>query len=127
MVSEAAVVPVRVRILHNVAKDELGRSLGWMDGWHADHAMVEVFAYDSYVCPDVEAAYREAELAFRLFNVGDDPTFGEPSPIALEYRALRLRSLSVGDVVVVGDLAALACASMGWERINLPAHLDGEG
>lgn len=111
---------VRVRILHNLATDELGRHLAWVNGWHPSHPMREVFTYDARVRPDPQGALREADVAFEMFNVGDDPSFGEPSPIALQYRSLDLRSFSVGDVVVVGDLATLACRSVGWDQISLP-------
>lgn len=42
---------------------------------------------------------------WRLANVGDDPDFGTPDPQAVEYRENRQRSLSIGDIVVVGEQA----------------------
>ncbi len=65
------------------------------------------------------AAASIAAGAFEIFNVGDDPAFGEPDPRAVEYRKRGNRSLSVGDVVQVGDVW-LACASAGWDVIEAP-------
>ena len=53
------------------------------------------------------------EQAFIQLNI-DSPT----EDWAKEYRANRYRSLSVGDVVVVGELA-YACESVGWKSVSL--------
>jgi hypothetical protein len=50
------------------------------------------------------------DWCFTEFNVGD----GEH---AKAYRAKRLRSLSVGDVVVVGE-SAWACESVNWSPVS---------
>ncbi|PZG15601.1 hypothetical protein C1I95_19200 [Micromonospora craterilacus] len=45
------------------------------------------------------------------------------------YRLLRLRSLSVGDVVEVvasGCRTWLACDATGWRRVDSPANLSGQ-
>lgn len=86
----------------------------WISKAHGDSSATadlhEVFRYET----DVEDDLVACEEAFHLFNVGDDPTFGEPDPRALEYRSKWLRSLSVGDVVEI-DGRRHRCASMGWE------------
>ena len=51
-------------------------------------------------------------LAFRELNI-DFPT----TDWANEYRAKGMRSLSVGDVVVVGELA-YACDRVGWKCVS---------
>lgn len=109
---------MQVTILHNVTEDGLGRPVGLIDGYREEHQMRTVFAYASNHTDPAAAA---AE-AFHLFNVGDDPAFGTPSDIAVAYRARGLRSLSVGDVVVAGDVP-LACASFGWNVVAHPAAL----
>ena len=70
---------------------------------------------------------RVVDEAFELFNVGDDPEFraGGPDATAVAYRALGLRSLSVGDVVQVDDVA-FACASFGWDQVD-PSTLPAAG
>lgn len=55
-----------------------------------------------------------------LLNVGDDPDLGGPNPLATEYRARRNRSLSVGDVVKLGD-EWWVVADFGFETIETPA------
>lgn len=61
---------------------------------------------------DTDDAERALETVFTELNT-DCPT----QPWAREYRADRNRSLSVGDVVVLGE-TAWACASAGWDRIS---------
>lgn len=54
------------------------------------------------------------EKVFEQLNVGGDLVPAEEWTVA--YRAAGNRSLSVGDVVVVGE-SAFACASVGWEPL----------
>jgi hypothetical protein len=111
---------IQVRVLHNTTRDGLGRLVGYVDGYQPDHTLEEVYTYPAPVDSD---PMKVAEVAFFLFNVGDDPDFtnGEPHPTAIDYRTHQLRSVSVGDVIVVGT-EALACGAYGWERIELPAE-----
>lgn len=96
-------------------------------GYKQDHTVTEVFRYETRDSDRTATAY--AEQAFELFNIGDDPTFGTPDQRAVDYRARKNRSLSVGDVVRVQGLAwlpdevsdvFLACGSYGWTLINAP-------
>ncbi|GAA2798971.1 hypothetical protein [Saccharopolyspora taberi] len=105
--------PARIRVFHNAERTAM------LGGYTAGHAVVEVYAYDE---PDVTAETTDVELAdraFELFNVGDDPDFGEVDHRAREYRDRRNRSLSVGDVVAV-DGRFHACAAAGWRPIAPP-------
>ena len=66
---------------------------------------------------DMENAnhYSILNLVYEQLNVG-----GEIVPATewtKQYRANRCRSLSMGDVVVVGE-TAYACADVGWDRIT---------
>lgn len=61
------------------------------------------------------SAYPVLNQAFHELNV-DEPA----EDWAKSYRAERNRSLSVGDVVVVGELA-YACQSVGWKPVALTA------
>ena len=54
--------------------------------------------------------------AFEQLNI-DNPT----EAWAKEYRIDRNRSLSVGDVVMVGE-TAYACESIGWKAVSLTAE-----
>ncbi len=54
------------------------------------------------------------ELVFEQLNVGGDLV--PAAPWTNRYRADRNRSLSVGDVVVLGEVA-YGCASSGWEIV----------
>jgi hypothetical protein len=101
---------MRIRILLNQTRD------GRCDGYQHGQDMAEVYAYDETSTSDVTAAL---ERAFFLFNVGDDPSFGQPDPIALAYRKLRNRSLSVGDVVIC-DGEHHAVERCGWQEVAPP-------
>ncbi len=63
--------------------------------------------------PATEDATKAAlETVFEQLNIGD-PT----QPWAIKYRLAGHRSLSVGDVVALGE-SAWACAAAGWDRIT---------
>lgn len=101
-----------VTVLHNTATDPEGRSLGWT-GWQPTHALGWVFTLR---LPDTAWDAAAAERVYDLLNVGDDPNYGTPDPQAVAYRALGLRSLSVGDVLVA-DGKALAVAKFGFTEV----------
>lgn len=103
-----------VVIWHNIGTDFAGRHLAMMDGYQEGHPLVPVYRYVAVGDP-----VSVANQAFHVFNVGDDPDFGTPDPDAQRYRALKNRSLSVGDVVQVGD-TWLACALDGWTEVPAP-------
>lgn len=93
---------------------------GWnfWEGFRPDDKMrlaVEYYA-DAALLPDVRdgrSPDRILNQAFRELNI-DEPT----EDWAKEYRANRNRSLSVGDVVVVGEVA-YAVERMGWKQVSL--------
>lgn len=65
-----------------------------------------------------------AELAWAITNSYPSELHcpQEYLPQVIRYRVLRLRSLSVGDVVIVGEMA-LAVASGGYEPLDrIPEH-----
>ena len=65
-----------VRVLHNMTTDPHGRFIGMLNGYCPGDTLAEVFTYATAHTDPPEAA----EEAFHLFNVGDDPEFGAPSP-----------------------------------------------
>jgi hypothetical protein len=69
------------------------------------HELVFVFTYEG------EGSSTELERIFEEFNVGG-------SALAHQYRARKLRSLSVGDVVVIGN-QIWSCESCGWAERKL--------
>jgi hypothetical protein len=118
-----------VKVLHNLSRDAWfglngrpGRTAGDTVYEPRTHELVAVF--DAPL--DLERFRKGGLLAvaehlFMTFNVGDDPEFcdaASPSAeLARAYRARRLRSLSVGDVLVFGDGVALACERMGFREV----------
>jgi hypothetical protein len=116
---------IKVLVHHNVATDEQERPLGMLDGYAARHPTMLVATFTADEPADDLAA---CEQAFRLFNVGDDPEFGQPDLRAVDYRQRGNRSLSVGDVVEIRDDAGhryYACARTGWQPIAPPIEVWG--
>jgi hypothetical protein len=107
-----------VTIWHNLGTDSDGQGLGMLYGFRDGDVLAPVATYD---CDDVateSAALDVAEEAFHVFNVGDDPDFGIPDGRAVSYRGACNRSLSVGDVVQVGDIW-LAVEGVGFRRLTV--------
>jgi hypothetical protein len=105
-----------VTIFHNVSRDAgFGLNRVFLADPHPgvgaevrSHELVRVFTYD--IDPpvfDVDAALNQA---FETFNIGTNE-------LAAQYRARRLRSLSVGDVVQVRS-DFYACDSVGWSKVS---------
>jgi hypothetical protein len=74
------------------------------------HPLVRVFQYEANCGPEAADGDLLNE-AFEMFNIGH-------GPVTVEYRALRLRSLSVGDVVIING-RAFSCERLGWKRRDL--------
>ena len=109
-----------IKVFHNVSVTPEGHPAGMLDGYHQGHDLALVATVRVVREPGVQKADEElAEEMFALFNVGDDPAYGEPSLIAQEYRFRGNRSLSVGDVVEV-DGRPYAVARFGYTRIEPP-------
>ncbi|WP_215544992.1 hypothetical protein [Amycolatopsis sp. CA-230715] len=104
---------VRVRVFHNTSHAVMA------DGYVVTDTFVEVYTYDEpAVDPDI-SDIQIAERMFYLFNVGDDPSHGEPDVHAIEYRSQGNRSLSKGDAIAI-DGRFWVCDSAGWTLISTP-------
>jgi hypothetical protein len=105
-------VVLTVSIWHNVTRDPEGRHAGFA-GFTPGDEMVKVFTYDTPASGRSPAGI--AEDAFAAFN--DAPLTEETAALARQYRQRRLRSLSVGDMVVVGE-TALTVAPAGFAPLH---------
>lgn len=103
---------MKVTVYHNVALDHAGRHLGWLDGFRAAHPVTPVFSAEVPDGPDLDVC----DEVFRLLNIGDDPSFGQPDPRAQQYRMRGNRSMSVGDLTRI-DGRFYACTDDGWQRV----------
>lgn len=96
---------MRITVYHNVDDSSFF-------GWKPEHPLVPVFEYaDSG--NDTLILHR----AWETFNIGHEPEFNVPAEQrrqALLYRARKLRSLSVGDVIAI-DGQPHAVESFGWQ------------
>lgn len=120
--------PWQVAVYHNTNRDAMAPWRGYQPG----DPLTLVACYHT-----IAARARDVlDRAWFLFNVGDDPRFGSPAPVAVAYRQRRNRSLSVGDVLAVTDGSGFAVASpTGFDYVypltvtNATAHgttpLDG--
>jgi len=104
---------ITVTVWHNVAHDAEGRHIAMLDGYQPGDPMVCVFAYQAD--PAGRAPEQIADEAFAIFN--DHPPDPDGADLACAYYGRRLRSLSVGDLVVVGEVP-LAVAKAGWTPVS---------
>jgi hypothetical protein len=103
---------VTVSVWHNVTRDGVGRLTGFF-GFTPGDLMVKVFIYDT----QARGRHAEdiAEDAFAAFN--DFPRDSEGEALARRYRARRLRSVSRGDIITVGE-AALIVERAGFSHLR---------
>lgn len=124
---------MRVSVYHNVARDEAGRMINF-DGYKSGHPIVHVF--DAYVdVGDEVFASALTEMVWTACNLGPDELTGRMAVLARAYRDRRLRSLSVGDVVALGegedgdDRLAMCVDAVGFsfvrtDRLNIVTTCD---
>lgn len=106
---------ITIQVLHNAARDEHGRNLGMLNGYTSGDPLIHVADLQVPASRD----YRQTlEHTYTVLNVGDDPDFGPVDSGALQYRARRNRSLSIGDVLVL-DGVGFAVASDGFVKVPL--------
>lgn len=112
---------MHVTVYHNVARGPDDRYVNF-DGYRPGQPLVPVFAYDAGLLDGgMEELLLIAERAFEAFNADPDLLTGRMRDLATGYRARSLRSLSVGDVLRLGD-TALACDRVGFREV--PADLN---
>jgi hypothetical protein len=104
---------ITITIFHNVARDGEGRPTGMLDGYQPGDPVVRVFTYQAD--PAGRSAEAIAEEAFAICNGHPGDPDGEE--LSRRYYARQLRSLSVGDVVAVGE-AGLAVGRVGWTLVR---------
>ena len=99
---------VNVSIMHNVTLDEHGHpTKGMLDGWGPNDTLECVFTFS---LDTDKKPISILEMIFAEFNVGE-------GLLATAYRAKDLRSLSVGDVVIINGVS-YACQRFGWKRTD---------
>ena len=86
-----------------------------LDGYQPGDPMVRVFTYQAD--PAGRSPEEIADEAFDTFN--DHPRDPDGADLACAYYERRLRSLSVGDLVAVGEVP-LAVAKAGWTPVTGP-------
>lgn len=113
---------MRVSVFHNVARDEQGRRINWF-GYEPGHPLVRVFEADIGFGDDLGAEGMADEI-WIIGNAEPERLTGARAVLARAYRARRLRSLWVGDVVVIGDGGdgtALRVDRAGFGRVERDA------
>jgi len=123
--AEPGQAKITVTIWHNVAYDAQGRHIAMLDGYQPGDPMVRVFTYQAD--PAGRTAEQIADEAFEAFN--DHPRDPDGADLACAYYGRRLRSMSVGDLVSVGE-APLVCERAGWAPLRggiTEARIDEHG
>jgi hypothetical protein len=112
---------MRVIVYHNVARDQNDRHINF-DGYQHGQPLVPVFAYDVVLLDGgLPELMLIAERAFEAFNLPPGLLNERQRELAARYRARSLRSLSVGDVLRLGD-TALACDRAGFREVPGELH-----
>jgi len=106
---------ITVTIWHNVACDEGGRHLPMLDGYQPGDPVVRVFAYQAR---PGRPAREIAEEAYAICN--GHPGDRDGADLSWAYYQRRLRELSAGDLVCVGDLVLAVARPAGWEPVAGP-------
>jgi hypothetical protein len=120
----APAATVKVSVFHNVETDAAGRHVGFF-GYRPGHALVRVFEAEVPVGDGTEPQML-AELMFKVGNAPLEHLAGLEREMAESYRSRSLRSISVGDVVVIGE-TPLACGKTGWEPVTGTVSVTGAG
>ena len=112
-----------IQVLHNI-DSRFGE-------WEADHRLTLVATLDlpRPLWPrdaEPDSNWRALGWAYELLNIGDDPECGTPDPQAVAYRQNGNRSLSVGDVLLLGDTAWSVDRS-GWSPIGTILRMSSVG
>jgi hypothetical protein len=104
---------ITVTIWHNVAVDAQGRPTGMLEGYQPGDPVVRVFTY-----PADPAGRTPEQIAEEAFAIGNGhPGDARGEDLARRYYERQLRSLSVGDVVAVGE-TGLAVGRAGWTLVR---------
>jgi hypothetical protein len=107
---------MHVTVYHNVARGPDERHINF-DGYQPGQPLVPVFAYDVELLDGgMPELLLIAETAFEAFNADPGLLPARTRDLATRYRARSLRSLSVGDVLRLGD-TALACDPVGFRQV----------
>jgi hypothetical protein len=91
-------------------------------GYRPGDRIKPVYDYDAGPCVTADDVSAVAEQACRMFN--DQAQGAWEQEQAERYYAAGNRSLSVGDVLVVGEMA-LSCEPLGWEFVSIPTQAAG--
>jgi hypothetical protein len=105
---------ITVTIFHNVARDHEGRHTAMLAGYQPGDPMVRVFTYQAD--PAGRSPEEIAEEAFAICN--GHPRDAGGQELARRYYQRRLRSLSVGDVVAIGEVALAVGRPAGWDPVR---------
>jgi hypothetical protein len=107
---------MHVTVYHNIARGPDERHINF-DGYQPGQPLVPVFAYDVELLDGgIPELLLIAETAFEAFNADPGLLPTRTRDLATRYRARSLRSLSVGDVLRLGD-TALACDPVGFRQV----------
>jgi hypothetical protein len=95
----------------------------YAEGYRPEHPVRHVFTYQTGVI-GTPRPEQLADHAFEMFNAPHE-LITDPAAhdVVDRYRNAELRSLSVGDLIHIDSDIWLACAHVGWVRIDPPPRM----
>lgn len=111
---------MRVSIYHNVAQDEAGRFINFL-GYKSGHPLVHVLEIDVDQRASDTSLLVLAEQVWAACNIDPQLLTGRMAVMARAYRQRLLRSLSIGDVVVItegDDRVAMWADNRGFQFVR---------
>jgi hypothetical protein len=114
---------MRVSVYHNVATDAANRVIGFF-GYEGGQSLVHVFQTEMDAGTGPDSAELLAERVFEACNLAPDELTGHQRTVATAYRHRGLRSLSVGDIIIIigegGARVVLSVDRTGYSAVTGP-------
>ncbi len=109
---------MRASIYHNIARDGHSQMINF-GGYRPGHPLVHVLDADVEP-PSGSTSTMIAESIYAACNLAPEDVTGRLRTLATGYRHRGQRSLSVGDIVCVGEVALAVGRPAGWEPASGP-------
>lgn len=108
-----------IRVLYNEQLDPMGRHEAWNRGYAPGDKMVEVLAFPLSIPSEIT----DAVLVDQLYDALNFHPADWLARVSKQLAAVKGRSMSVGDVLVIGDTAR-AVERFGWSEVATPSNVE---
>jgi hypothetical protein len=107
---------VTITIYHNVRGESGSQERAYVDGYKPGDPVTPVFVCAVHRVSRAVSDMALADFVFGVGNKDEDFAGGYERELIRRYRAQRVRSVSKGDVVAVGN-RIYSCDSVGWTEL----------